>query len=195
MLLDEKIFASEELSKKIEFVTQQSSERRDEEIRYKNMNRKLIIFDLGDVEMMLALGKMLQPYGFNENFENKMLYSKVSAFRIWAEKKIAKRAEDFLRVLYLKHPEKFSKVEYENSKSKKMKLLKASYILSELTSQKSISLKDDRDDHLAQLNEFKDRFTGEHQRLVLQENVMKDLTHDDREPEQTLLEMQPGQAK
>lgn len=194
MLLDEKIFESEELSKKIEFVTLQSSERRDEEIRYKNVNRKLIIFDLSDIQMMLELGKMLRPYGMQENFENKMLTSKVNAFRIWAEKKLAKRAENFLRMLYLKHPEKFSKVEYENSKKKSMKLLKCNYILSEMTSQKSISLKDEREDHLSQLNEFKERFTGEQQRLLLQENVMKDLTHDDREPEQTLLEMQSEEA-
>ena len=188
MLLDEKIFASEELSKRIEFQTVQSSERRDEEIRYTNVNRKMIIFDLSDVQMMLELGVMLKPYGLNENFENKMLKSNVAAFRIWAEKKIANRAENFLRVLYLKHPEKFGKVEYENSKKKKMRLAKANYILSEMTSNKSISLKDDRDE-VAQLNEFKDRFTGEAQRLALQENVIKDLTHEDRQDNQTLLGM------
>ncbi len=142
MLLDEKIFESEELSKKIEFVTLQSSERKDEEIRYKNVNRKQIIFDLSDIQMMLELGRVLQPYGLNENFENKMLNSKVQAFRIWAEKKLAKRAENFLRLLYLKHPEKFTKVEYEHTKKKRMKIAKCSYVLSELTSQKSISLKD-----------------------------------------------------
>ena len=189
MLLDEKIFASKELSKRIEFQTVQSSERRDEEIRYTNVNRKMIVFDLSDVHMMLELGIMLKPYGLNENFENKMLKSNVAAFRIWAEKKIANRAENFLRILYLKHPEKFGKVEYENSKKKRMRLAKANYILSELTSQKSISLKDDRDE-VAQLNEFKDRFTGEAQRLALQENVIKDLTQEDRqESGQTLLGM------
>ena len=188
MLLDEKIFASEELSKRIEFQTVQSSERRDEEIRYTNVNRKMIVFDLSDVQMMLELGVMLKPYGLNENFENKMLKSNVAAFRIWAEKKIANRAENFLRILYLKHPEKFGKVEYENSKKKRMRLAKANYILSEMTSQKSISLKDDRDE-VAQLNEFKDRFTGEAQRLALQENVIKDLTHEDRQNNQTLLGM------
>lgn len=188
MLLDEKIFASKELSKRIEFQTVQSSERRDEEIRYTNVNRKMIVFDLSDVHMMLELGIMLKPYGLNENFENKMLKSNVAAFRIWAEKKIANRAENFLRILYLKHPEKFGKVEYENSKKKRMRLAKANYILSEMTSQKSISLKDDRDE-VAQLNEFKDRFTGEAQRLALQENVIKDLTHEDRQDNQTLLGM------
>ena len=188
MLLDEKIFASEELSKRIEFQTLQSSERRDEEIRYTNVNRKMIVFDLTDVQMMLELGVMLKPYGLSENFENKMLRSNVAPFRIWAEKKIATRAENFLRVLYLKHPEKFGNVEYENSKKKRMRLAKANYILSELTSQKSISLKDDRDE-VAQLNEFKDRFTGEAQRLALQENVIKDLTQDDRQEGQTLLGM------
>lgn len=188
MLLDEKIFESDALSKKIEFVTVQSSERRDEEIRYKNVNRKMIIFDLSDVGMMLELGKLLRPYGLSENFENKMLESKVGAFRIWAEKKLAKRAENFLRVLYLKHPEKFGKIEYEHSKKKRMRLAKANYILSELTSQKSISLKDDRDNHVAELQDFKNRFAGETKRLAMQESVIKDLTHDDREEGQTLLE-------
>lgn len=188
MLLDEKIFESEELSKKIEFVTLQSSERRDEEIRYKNVNRKLIVFDLSDLEMMLALGRILRPYGLNENFENKMLGSKVQAFRVWAEKKLAKRAENYIRILYLKHPEKFTKVEYEHSKKKRMRIAKCSYVLSELTSQKSISLKDKRDE-LEELRQFKDQFTGEQQRLMLQENVIKDLTHDDREENVSLLEM------
>lgn len=186
MLLDEKIFESEELSKKIEFVTLQSSERKDEEIRYKNVNRKLIVFDLSDIQMMLELGRTLRPYGLTENFENKMIKSNVHAFRIWAEKKIAKRAEDFIRLLYIKHPEKFAKVDYENSKHKRMKMAKCSYILSEMVSQKSISLKDKRDE-LAELQKFKEQFSGEQQRLMLQENVMKDLTHDDREEEQTLL--------
>ena len=194
MLLDEKIFESDALSKKIEFVTVQSSERRDEEIRYKNVNRKMIVFDLSDVAMMLELGRMLRPYGLGENFENKMLDSKVAAFRIWAEKKLAKRAENFLRVLYLKYPEKFGKIEYEHSKKKRMRLAKVNYILSELTSQKSISLKDDRDDHMDKLEDFKNRFTGEAKRLALQESVIKDLTHDDREPEQTLLEMDNKEA-
>ncbi|MCB1107280.1 MAG: hypothetical protein KDK76_04205, partial [Chlamydiia bacterium] len=147
------------------------------------------VFDLSDTHLMLELGKMLKPYGLNENFENKMLSSKVAAFRIWAEKKIAKRAEDFLRILYLKHPEKFGKIEYEHSKRKRMRIAKVNYILSELTSHKSISLKDERDDHVAQLKNFKDKFTGETQRLALQENVIKDLTQDDRESNQTLLGM------
>ena len=187
MLIDEKIFESDELSKKIEFVTFQSSERKDEEIRYKNVNRKQIVFDLSDIAMMLALGRVIQPFGLNENFENKMLNSKVHAFRIWDEKRIEKRAENFLRILYLKHPEKFTKVEYEHSKKKKMKIAKCNYILSELTSQKSISLKDNRDE-LEELRKFKEQFTGEQQRLVLQENVIKDLTHDDRGGRETLLE-------
>ena len=143
--------------------------------------------------MMLSLGKMLTPYGLRENLESKMIHSKIHAFRIWAEKKLAKRAESFLRILYLKHPEKFAKVEYENSK-KKMKLAKANYILSELVSQKSISLKDETEDHMNKMNDFKDKFTGEHQRLVLQENLMKDLTQDERQDDQTLLEMKSDEA-
>lgn len=173
MLLDEKIFASDELSKKVEFITVQSSERRDEEIRYKNVNRKMIVFDLSDTGMMLELGKLLKPYGLNENFENKMLSSKVAAFRIWAEKKIAKRAENYLRVLYLKHPEKFGKIEYEHSKKKRMRLAKANYILSEMTSQKSISLKDERDDHLSQLQDFKNRFTEKLSALLFKKMLLK----------------------
>jgi hypothetical protein len=188
MLFDEKIFSSEELSKRIEFQTIQSSERRDEEVRYVNVNRKMVVFDLSDTHMMLEVGIMLQPFGLTENFENKMLNSNVSAFRIWAEKRIANRGENFIRILFIKHPEKFGTVEYENSKKKKMRLAKANYILSELTSQKSISLKDNRDD-AADLVKFKDQFAGEAQRLALHENVIKDLTHEDRNENQTLLGM------
>lgn len=194
MLIDEKIFSSEELSKKIEFVTLQSSERRDEEIRYNNINRKLIVFNLNDAPMMLALGKTLAPYGMKENFVNKMINSSVQIFRIWAEKELIKRAKNFLCLLYLKHPEKFTKVEYAHSTQKKMRLLKANYILSELVSQKTISLKDEQDDHINKMNEFKDRFTGEHQRLMLQESLMKDLTQDKSNEQTSLLEMQSEEA-
>ena len=190
MLIDEKIFNSKELSKKIEFITLQSSERRDEEIRYKNIKRKLIIFDLNDIQTMIAVGRILAPYGMKENFENKMLESKVAAFRIWAEKRIAKRAENFLRELYLKYPEKFSKVEYSHSKRKNMKLLKANYILSELVSQKSIGLKDLRSDSPDDLSEFKERFANEQKGLFHQENIMKELVQDSENSDQTLLEMQ-----
>jgi len=179
MLLDDKIFKSEILSKKISFITEQSSERRDEEIRYKNINRKFITFDLSDTQTMLVLGKILHPYGLNENLGSKLLKSKILIVRIWAEKKMIKYARTFLRLLYLKHPEKFSEIEYETIKKKSMKLVKANYILSELTSQKSISLKD------TQHNQFGD--FKEHQRMF-QDNITSNAPHN-QQYEQTLLEM------
>ena len=189
MLIDEKIFASEQLSKKIEFQTLQSSERCEEEIRYKNVSRKMIVFDLRDTETMLEIGTLIEPHGIKENFANKLMHSSRDICRIWAEKKVVKRGKNLIRLLYLKHPEKFRNVEYENAKSKKMSIIKANYILSEVTSNKSISLKDDRTNELAQLKDFKNRFTGEAQSLMFQENIIKDLTQDDHGEKHNLLGM------
>ncbi|MEM8727684.1 MAG: hypothetical protein AAGE99_03130 [Chlamydiota bacterium] len=122
--------------------------------------------------------------------KSKMLGSKVAAFRIWAEKKVAKRAENYLRVLYLKHPEKFGKIEYEHSNKKRMRLAKANYILSEMISQKSISLKDECDDHIDRLEDFKNRFTGEVNRFALQKNTITDLTQDDHSGNSGPLELE-----
>lgn len=183
MLIDELIFSSDELAKKIEFVTLQSSERRDEEIRYKNINRKLIIFDLQDIETMLMLGSLLTPYGIKENLENKMLDSSIGSFRLWAEKKIADRAVRLMRSLYHKHPEKFTQVQYEKSRSKNMKLLSCQYILSEMTTNKSISLKDDRTDQASDMQELANRAAKEESLLQHQKDVMEGLTHEDRADE------------
>ena len=187
MLIDELIFSSDDLSKKIEFVTLQSSERRDEEIRYKNINRKLIAFDLKDVEMMLMLGRLLTPYGIQEHLENKMLNSSVSTFRLWAENKVAQRAAKLLRSLYHKHPEKFTQVQYEKTRSKNMKLLSCHYILSELTSNKSISLKDDRTNQADEMQELANRAAKEENLLQHQKEVVSSLTENNEESNQSLI--------
>ena len=196
MLLDEKIFQSKELSQKIEFITQQSSERREEEVRYKQINRKLIILDLDDTETMLLIGKELTFHGLYANFERKMVDSKIACLRIWAENRIIRHAQEFIRMLYLKHPEKFAEVQHESAKRKKMTLLKASYILSEQVSQKSISLKDVRDDDFNQLDELKERFINAQKHFFQQESTVKDLTHNNKELEQSaFLEMKSMERK
>ena len=187
MLIDELIFQSDELSKRIEFVTLQSSEKRDEEIRYKNINRKLINFDLKDIETMLILGKLITPYGIQEHIENKMLNSSVSSFRLWAEKKLALRASKLLRSLYHKNPEKFTKVQYEKTRGKSMKLLSCQYILSEMTTNKSISLKDDRSNQADEMQELANRATKEEKLLQHQKDVIESLTGDGNEKDQNLI--------
>jgi len=190
MLLDEKIFQSKKLSQKIEFITQQSSEKREEEIRHTQTNRKLIVLDLDDTDTMLLIGKEIAFHGIHVHFETKMLHSKITLLRIWAENKIVRRAQNFIRLLYLKHPEKFSEVEYASLQKKKMVLVKANYILSEQVSQKCISLKDECEDYYNQLHELKERFSSAKKHFALQENVVKDLTHNKQEYEEnTFLEM------
>ena len=184
MLIDELIFQSDELSKRIEFVTLQSSEKRDEEIRYKNINRKLINFDLKDIETMLILGRLITPYGIQENIENKMLNSSIASFRLWAEKKIALRASKLLRALYHKNPEKFTQVQYEKSRGKSMKLLSCQYILSEMTTNKSISLKDDRSNHADHMQELANRAAKEESLLQRHKDVIEGLTGDNNEKDQ-----------
>ena len=187
MLIDELIFQSDELSKRIEFVTLQSSEKRDEEIRYKNINRKLINFDLKDIETMLILGKLITPYGIQEHIENKMLNSSVSSFRLWAEKKLALRASKLLRSLYHKNPEKFTKVQYEKTRGKSMKLLSCQYILSEMTTNKSISLKDDRSNQADEMQELANRAAKEENLLQHQKDVIEGLTGNDNQKDQNLI--------
>ena len=116
-----------------------------------------------------------------------MLNSSIGSFRLWAEKKIAQRAVKLLRSLFHKHPEKFSQVQYEKSRSKNMRLLSCHYILSEMTTNKSISLKDERKDQASDMQELANRAAKEENLLQHQKNVMEDLNHEDRQEEKQSL--------
>lgn len=181
MGFEEKVFNSQKLAKKIEFITIQSSEQRDEEVRYNNINRKQIRFDLSDIGVMFALGQILRPYGVREFIENRLSASNVSILRLWAEKRLAKRGEKFIRSLFLKHPEKFSQVEFKNRKSSRMQITRGTFVISELVNQKTISLKDDKDNYLSELESFRDKFKAEEGRLLMHKNAVEELNTDKEE--------------
>ena len=188
MGFEEKLFNSQTLAKKVEFITIESSEQREEEIRYKNVNRKQIRFDFNDLAVMYALGELLRPYGVKEFFENKLAESNLALFRLWGEKKLAKRGQKFIRSLFMKSPEKFSKVEFANNRNTKIKMTRGIFIISELTNQKTLSLKDDKDNYLSELESFKDKYKAEEARLLIQKNVVEELTFEkDNEEKEALI--------
>lgn len=179
MDFEKKLFESQSLTKRIEFITVQSSERRDEEVRYKNINRKQIRFDLSDVAIMLALGEILKPYGVKEHIENKLAKSNIEFLRYWGEKRLAKRGQSFIMNLYLKAPEKFSQTELKSSTKKRMQLARGTLVISELTNQKTISLKDKKEDYLSDLEKFRNEFKKQEMKLRHQKHVIEELTQDE----------------
>ncbi|WP_420420718.1 hypothetical protein [Simkania sp.] len=178
MEFEKKMLESQSLTKRVEFITIQSSERREEEVRYKNINRKQIRFDLSDVAIMLALGEILRPYGVMELIENKLAKSNIEFFRYWGEKRLAKRGQSFMMSLYMKSPEKFAQAELKSKGRKQMELARGTLIISELTNQKTISLQDNKDDYHAELEEFREKFKEQEMKLRHQKDVIEELTHD-----------------
>lgn len=178
MGFEEKLFNSQSLAKRIEFITIQSSEQREEEVRYKNVNRKQIRFDLSDIAVMYALGEVLRPYGVKEFIENKLAQSGITILRVWGEKKLAKRGERFIRSLFLKHPEKFSEVEFNDKRHARMKFVRGTLVITEMVSQKTISLKDNKDDYLSELESFRNKFKAEEEKLLMHKNVVEKLNEE-----------------
>lgn len=176
MGFEEKVIKSQKLAKRIEFITIQSSEQKDEEVRYKNINRKQIRFDLSDLETMSSLGELLRPFGIVQYLENKLAASSIDVLRFYGEKKLAKRAMNFLKTLYIKHPEKFASLDLETSKSPRMKMVRGTFIISEVVSQKTISLKDDGENYQSELESFRRKFRAEEAKLRSQEAAVKELT-------------------
>ncbi|MCP5505156.1 MAG: hypothetical protein H7A41_08400 [Chlamydiales bacterium] len=181
MGFEEKVIKSQKLAKKIEFITIQSSEQRDEEVRYKNINRKQIRFDLSDLEVMTALGELLRPYGLKQFIENKMAQSKIDIFRLYGEKQLAKRAMNFLKALYIKHPEKFASVDLSKATSPRMKMIRGTFVISEVANQKTISLKDDGEAYQSELESFRKKYREEEAKLRMQEDAIKELTCEDEQ--------------
>ncbi|MCB1110057.1 MAG: hypothetical protein KDK64_03685 [Chlamydiia bacterium] len=179
MGIEEKVLNSKKLAKKVEFITIQASEQSDNEVRYKNINRKQIRFDLNDLPMMQMIGELLHPYGLMQYFENVFSDSKITFLKILGEKRLAKRGANFLRALYLKHPEKFSSVDLSNQKSTRMFIIRGTMVISEQVNQKTISLKDEKEDYLSELESFRRKFKEEEAKLKQQEAVVKELTSND----------------
>lgn len=187
MSFEEKVLKSKALQTRVQFITIQTSEQSEDEVRYKNINRKQIRFDLSDLSLMSQLGSLLRPYGLKQYFDNLMADSKIAFFRLIGERKLAKRGEAFLRALYLKQPEKFSSIEHSNAKSTRMKMVRGTFIISEQVNQKTISLKDEKDDYLSELELFRNKFKQEEAKLRQQEAAVKELTFEDEQTQGKLL--------
>jgi len=181
MKIEEKVLKSKGLTNKIEFITIESSEQKEEEVRYKNINRKQIRFDLNDTSTMKCLGELIQPYGLKQYIENQLSQSKIALFRIYAEKRLAKRGAKYIRSLYIKHPEKFASVNLSNTKSSRMLIVRGIFIISEEINQKTISLKDDKEDYTSELESFRIKFKKEEAALRQQEAAIKELTFEENE--------------
>lgn len=188
MNFEEKVIKSQKLAKKIEFITIQSSEQKEEEVRYQNISRKQIRFDLNDLSVMAALGELLRPYGLKQFIENKMAQSKTAIFRVYGEKKLAKRAMSFLKALYIKNPDKFSTIDLTNATSTRMKIARGVFIISEVVNQKTISLKDDGESYQSELELFRKKYKEEEAKLRMQEDAIKELTFEE-EGEKRLIGM------
>ncbi|MBX9923162.1 MAG: hypothetical protein K2Y01_03535 [Rhabdochlamydiaceae bacterium] len=152
--LSEELKESHPLFNSVQYVTQQSCERQETEMNYKDINRKFISFDLRDKAMMLLVGMTVKPFGFFENMHDYLIDSSIRFFRVWAEKAIAKRGEIHLRKLYMKHPEKFFNVEFENKKSTSTKLAKGCYIINEICNVKRVSLHE-KEQFPSMINDFR----------------------------------------
>lgn len=125
---------------KSEFMMVQSCERRRDEMHYKNINRKFLSFNLENNQQMAQVGRALKPFGFFQNLQQKAVQSRVEWLRIWAETRLAKRGSKYLRRLFRESPEKFFDVSFNMEGSPIMELSQCKYILSDNTSQKTISL-------------------------------------------------------
>ncbi len=152
--LAEELEESHPLFNSVQYITQQSCERQENEMNYKDINRKYIAFDLRDKSLMLLVGRTIKPFGFFENLHDYLIDSKIQFFRVWAEKAIAKRGESHLRKLYLKHPEKFFHVEFENSRKMHGKVVKCSYIINEICNVKRVSLRE-KEQFPSMINDFR----------------------------------------
>ncbi|MBS0603522.1 MAG: hypothetical protein JSS60_00630 [Verrucomicrobia bacterium] len=175
MWLSEEMTESHPLFNKVQYITTQSCERSEAEINYVNINRKYIAFDLRDKALMVLVGLTLKPFGFLQNLEDYFFDSKFRIFRVWAETSIAKRGESHLRNLYLKHPQKFFEVEFENAKSVKMKMIKCNYSISEMCSSKRVAL-NDSEQSPDMMSDFRKKIQKQEQKLFLSEQLIEEFS-------------------
>lgn len=186
MWLDEEVSEHHPLAKKFEYMTLQSCERSDAAIQYKNTNRKFISFDLRDRILMTLVGQTLKPFGFWQNLHDYFIESKYHFLRVWAETHLASRGERHLRNLYLQHPSKFFEVEFEDSKNIKMRLVKCSYIISEMSSNKRVSLNDNQQIN-GLLDEFRQKINLEEQRFELGNQLFEAFSPESNVPKKRLI--------
>ncbi len=125
---------------KTEFMMIQSCERRKDAMLYKNINRKFLSFNLENHEQMMQVGITLKPFGFFQHLQYKAIRSRIELLRIWAETKVAQRGARYIRNLYRESPDKFFDLHFNREGSPVSEVCQCKYILSDNTSQKTISL-------------------------------------------------------
>jgi len=194
MWLEEEINDNHPLAKKIEFMTLQSCERSEIAIHYKHINRKFIAFDLRDRTLMKLVGKTLKPFGFWQHLHDFFVDSKFRMLRIWSDIALAKRGEDHLRSLYLKHPEKFFNIEFADAHSLKMSLTKGSFVISEMRSEKKVSLHENQNSFATDMEEYRKRIRHEEERMEQEENLVNEFSPEREKRQGPLLGMD-GKAK
>lgn len=150
---------------KTEFMMIQSCERRRDEMLYKRTNRKFLNFNIDNKQQMAQVGKSLKPFGFLQTMQHKAFASRIELLRIWAETRLAKRGEQYLRKLYRESPEKFFDVRFTMGNAR-MRLSECKYILSDNSSQKTISLAND--------DFFSDEMEHVRKRLLAKEETFAD---------------------
>ncbi len=125
---------------KTEFMMIQSCERRKDAMIYKNVNRKFLSFNLENHEQMVQVGVSIKPFGFIQHFQHKAMKSRIELLRIWAETRIAHRGAKYIQNLYRENPEKFFDLQFNMERLSETEICQCKYILSDNTSQKTVSL-------------------------------------------------------
>ena len=62
-----------------------------------------------------------------------------------------------------------------------MKMVRGTFIISELVNQKTISLKNEKEGYLAELESFKEKFKAEEAKLLMHKNVIEELNSENND--------------
>jgi len=164
----EKLFHSEQLAKKIEFVIIQSSRQSQGKVFYQNINRQQIWLDCDDPVGMFALGEIAQSVGLKGFIENKLAQSKIVCFCIWGKKKLVKRGKRFFRTLFCRNPNKFSQVQRKGNR-----IVSGNFIIDESIDKEVMSLKDTQ--NVSDLKSLKNKCITEEKKLFMQKTFLDEL--------------------
>lgn len=181
---------------KTEFMMIQSCERRKDAMLYKNVNRKFLSFNLENHEQMIQVGVAIKPFGFMQHLQHKAIRSRIELLRIWAETQVAKKGAKYVRNLYRENPEKFFDLQFNKEGSPVAEISQCKYILSDNTSQKTISLSDERTlpDEIAQIRKAllaKEALLAEEQKLAEEFSPAEDVESENLIPK---FDLNPAKA-
>lgn len=171
---------------KTEFMMIQSCERRKDAMLYKNINRKFLSFNLENHEQMLEVGITMKPFGFMQHFQYKAMRSRIELLRIWAETKIARKGARYVRNLYRENPEKFFDIQFNMEGSPVSEICQCKYILSDNTSQKTVSLlkENSMSDEMQQIRQ---NLLAKEETLAEEEKLIQEFTPAEDEEEKNLI--------